>query len=319
MRQISSNIPNSPRVLAPSQFKVWIVAARLRTLPLSMAGIITGNSLALKAPGFSWLIFFGALLTAISYQILSNFANDYGDGIKGTDNDKRLGPKRVLQQNWLSQKALYNGIIWTALIAFILSLSLIYGALGGEKLGQLLIFILLALLAIWAAYNYTVGDRAYGYYALGDLFVLVFFGGVAVGGSYFLQMKTLSMETLYFSIALGGLSVGVLNLNNLRDIENDKRFGKITLAGIMGFKIGIAYQFVLVLGSCSAVALALQNHPSESYWKYLPLLIVFPLSSQLFQLVRIKENQQIDSLLKPLALSTFGLSLLLFFTYWLLL
>lgn len=291
-----------------------MAAARLRTLPLSMAGIITGNALAIGTTDFSWFTFMGALATAISYQVLSNFANDYGDGIKGTDNDKRVGPKRVLQQKWLSQQALFRGIIWTGTWALLLSIVLIYGALGTEKLIWSLTFMGLAFLSIWAAYSYTIGKRAYGYHALGDLFVFIFFGGVAVCGSYFLQVQSLSGESLLYAMAIGGLSVGVLNLNNLRDIENDRLSQKKTLASILGWRYAKGYQIVLIISSICAVGLAQLPLTSINYWRYVPLLVVLPLSYQLFTLVRIRENHAVDRLLKPLALVTFGLSLLVFFT-----
>ncbi len=124
-----------------SKLKIWLAAARLRTLPLSVAGIITGNALALQQVDFSWLVFIGALMTAISYQVLSNFANDYGDGVKGTDNAHRVGPQRILQQKLLTAPSLFRGIIITAISSFILSLGLIYFSFGIENLKWMGLFL----------------------------------------------------------------------------------------------------------------------------------------------------------------------------------
>ena len=156
---------------------VWLATARLRTLPLSIAGIITGNAVASKGETFSALIFTLSMMTAIGFQIISNFANDYGDGIKGTDNSERLGPERTFQTGLLSAKELKKGIFISALISLIMSMSLIYVALGLEKLLISAFFIVLAISAVWAAINYTVGKSAYGYSGFGDLFVFLFLVG----------------------------------------------------------------------------------------------------------------------------------------------
>ena len=175
------------------QIKVWLSAARLRTLPLSISGILVGNSLCLDQSSFSWGLFVLMILTATSFQIISNFANDYGDGIKGTDNENRIGPKRILQQGLLSKEILKKGIIVMSLIAIILSCTLIFFAFRGQSWLNIITFLCLTVFSIWAAISYTVGDNAYGYMGLGDLFVLLFFGGVSVLGSYFVQLKTLSI------------------------------------------------------------------------------------------------------------------------------
>lgn len=174
-----------------SKTQIWFKAARLRTLPLSLSGIIVGNSLAYDTDKFSWVVFVFALATTIALQVLSNFANDYGDGVKGTDNDSRIGPPRVLQQGLLSRKELKKGIQICTAVALILALSLIFFAFGISELNYSLIFILLGIVSIVAAIKYTVGSNAYGYRAMGDLFVFVFFGGVSVLGSCFLQTQAL--------------------------------------------------------------------------------------------------------------------------------
>lgn len=296
-----------------SLFRVWIQAARLRTLPLSVAGILTGNALALDRAGFSWIVFSGTLLTAVCFQILSNFANDYGDGIKGTDNDDRIGPKRVLQQNLLSAAALFRGIVLTGIIGLLLAAVTIGTAFGMDQLIPSAIFLLLALASIWAAYRYTAGNRAYGYRALGDLFVLLFFGLLAVLGSYFLQTKTLSLTSLWFALAVGGLSVGVLNLNNMRDMENDTAVGKKTIAAILGLVKAKRYHAILLFLSVLALTLGLADM-AQSNVQLLPILIVLPAAIQLRKTLNTTDFTLFDTQLKPLALATFVLSVLLFVT-----
>ncbi len=217
-----------------NNIKIWLQAARLRTLPLSVSGIIMGNALALNHNDFSFIIFLLSILTAIAFQIVSNFANDYGDGIKGTDNEERIGPKRVLQQGLLTLENLKRGIFVSVVVSIILSITLIYESLGVNKLLFSVLFILLAIGAVAAAIKYTVGTNPYGYSGLGDLFVFIFFGWVSVIGSYFLQINSIDLSIILFATSVGLLSVAVLNLNNMRDIENDFNSSKITLAVRLG-------------------------------------------------------------------------------------
>jgi len=292
---------------------VWVAAARLRTLPLSIAGIVVGNALAIQNDGFCPYVFGGSLLTAIVFQILSNFANDYGDGLKGTDNQERIGPKRVLQQNLLSEKSLFRGILITAVIGFILATVTILIAFEVSELKSSLVFLALAVAAIFAAYKYTAGKGAYGYYAMGDVFVFAFFGLLAVGGSYFLQTKQLNNVLWCFATAIGGLSTAVLNLNNMRDMQNDIAVGKKTIAALLGLKGAKIYHTILVLGSITALSVGvLYNY--KGCVGYIPLLAVIPLLLQLVWTLKLKSHKDFDGLLKPLALTTFGTSILLLFT-----
>jgi len=300
-------------VAAPSLFRIWIAAARLRTLPLSVAGIIAGNALAIPHTNFSWKLFGVTLLTAISFQILSNFANDYGDGIKGTDNQNRVGPKRVFQQKLLSEKTLFKGIILAGIIGFLLAMGTVALAFGCDEMQRSLVFLGLAVLAITAAYKYTAGKGAYGYFALGDVFVLLFFGLLAVCGAYFLQTKTLGVAVWWVAIAMGFFSVGVLNLNNMRDMENDAAVGKKTIASILGLSIAKKYHAILLLSGSLSLAIGLMEI-AKTFWHYVPLIVVLPLLFQLYKTMYIETYSDFDKLLKPLALSTFAISLILLFT-----
>ena len=287
-----------------------MVAARLRTLPLSVAGIMTGNALALSFHNFSISVFVLSLLTAIAFQITSNFANDYGDGIKGTDSQDRIGPDRVLQKNWLTPLQLKYGIYAAAGVSLLLSMVLIYIALGAKQLLISLAFLLLAIAAIWAALRYTMGQNAYGYHGWGDVFVFIFFGWVSVVGSHFLQSKTMDFDSFALGTAIGMLSVGVLNLNNMRDIENDKRARKNTLVVKMGLRRAKQYHFFLILGGLFFFFLGMEF--PRVLDQPLLLLMALPLLYHLYKVYGVEAPKDFDPLLKPLALTTFAMALSLF-------
>lgn len=291
-----------------------MTAARLRTLPLSVAGIISGNAIASRDERFSLTIFLLSILTAIAFQIISNFANDYGDGIKGTDNADRLGPGRTLQQGLLSAQALKKGIVTAALISILLAISLIYVALGGDNFLVSLFFIALTVAAVWAAIKYTVGRNAYGYSGLGDFFVFLFFGWVSVMGSYYLQTQNFDLIALFLGTAIGLFSVGVLNLNNMRDIDNDKNSNKNTLVVYLGSQKAKIYHYILmILG-----ALFLFFGMGTAWVKENPLslLIMLPIFFHLYKVLKIQEPKAYDPLLKQLALSTFFVSFALFIIFY---
>jgi len=251
--------------------KVWISAARLRTLPLAVAATLMGNILALLDGVFRVEVLLLAIFTAVLFQILSNYANDYGDFKKGVDNDKRLGPQRVMQSGTISPKTMLTAIKSLAAVSFISAVVLLWVALGTAHLPAMLIMTLLAILAIWAAISYTATKKPYGYRGLGDLFVFLFFGIVAIMGNYFLQTLTVSLSILLPAIALGLLSTAVLNLNNMRDHDNDKANKKRTLVVLMGPKKALFYHFMLVTTALVAL-LAFMFNRSDNHWCYLFLL-----------------------------------------------
>jgi len=297
------------------QLKVWLKAVRLRTLPLSVSGILIGNSLCFQDPEFSGILFVLMLFTAISFQIISNFANDYGDGVKGTDNDNRLGPKRVLQQGLLSREILKKGIVIISLISLLLAFVLIFLAFGSNSWYYILIFIGLSFASVWAAIFYTVGNKAYGYYGFGDLFVFLFFGGVSVLGAYFIQLKTFSYPAILLSLVVGFLSVGVLNLNNMRDIDNDTFVGKRTLVVIMGAAIAKKYHLLLLIVSVSILVYVFSSVSIRFFW--IPYLAIIPLIVHFISVLKNSEPKFFDPELKKLSLSIFLLSLLVFLSFYL--
>jgi 1,4-dihydroxy-2-naphthoate octaprenyltransferase len=289
------------------KFQSWVSAARLRTLPLSVSGIIVGTSIAVKQGVFNISIFSLALATTLGLQILSNFANDYGDGIKGTDNEDRVGPQRAIQSGLITHKEMLFGIILTAVITLFLAVLLIYAAFGKENLVHTLLFLLLGIGAIAAAIKYTVGKSAYGYRGLGDLFVFIFFGLVAVYGSYFLYAHQWDWVILLPAISIGLLSIGVLNLNNMRDQIPDKKAGKNTLVVKLGAKKAKNYHYALILGAILCLVLfSVLTLDSFTDFLYLPFLILL-----ILHLKRVVENENpilLDPELKILALSTFAVS-----------
>lgn len=294
-----------------TKIKAWLYAARLRTLPLSVSGVIVGTALAKYYGKSDTLIFILALLTTIGFQITSNFANDYGDGVKGTDNDRRVGPKRALQGGLLSRKELKHGIIVAIVVSYVLVLTVVYSAFGTEHTNYLLLFSALGILSIWAALKYTVGKSAYGYHGLGDLFVFAFFGLLAVLGSMFLYTKFITLLAFLPAIAIGLLCTAVLNLNNLRDFESDKDAKKNTLVVLMGFENGKKYHYALLLISflCTLCFIVLSF---DNWQAYLPLLAFVPIFVHLRKVYNTEDPVLFDPELRKLALSTFFLALLIF-------
>jgi 1,4-dihydroxy-2-naphthoate octaprenyltransferase len=289
--------------------KAWVQAARLRTLPLSLSGIIVGTALANYQGHFSAVIFVLAMLTTIGFQVISNFANDYGDGVKGTDNEDRIGPARALQSGIITRGSLKKGIIVSAILTLLIALVLIYKAFGLENLPYIVLFFALGLLSIWAAIKYTVGSNAYGYRGMGDLFVFLFFGLLGVLGSMFLFTKSLNYMALLPAASIGLLCVAVLNLNNLRDMVSDKKHGKITLVVKMGFDKGKIYHgFLIVMALlCFAAFIWVERFGVKSSFF---MLAFVPLLIHLRKVVKTQNPKDLDPELKKVALSTFLLAVL---------
>lgn len=291
--------------------KAWISAARLRTLPLSVSGILVGSGYALFHNQFDGLIFSLAIITTLLFQILSNFANDYGDGVKGTDNENRVGPARAFQSGTINRHNFKTGIIITAVLSFISAVALIVLAFGLKNAGLSVLFLGLGIIAIWAAIKYTVGDSPYGYIGLGDLFVFLFFGLVSVCGSYALYAQTLDPNLFLAGTSIGLLSTAVLNLNNMRDYFSDKAVNKQTLVVQIGQKMAKHYHFVIIT---LAIILMVQFFIISGFsnWIYLSLMTVLLLVKHIKYVYDNKDPKDLDQELKKVALSTFGLSLIFF-------
>ncbi len=289
----------------------WLKAARLRTLPLSVSGVVIGTALANYYGTNNLLIFISALMTTIGFQVTSNFANDYGDGLKGTDGTNRIGPKRALQSGMLSKKELKMGIVISILMDILLVFVTIYLSFGLNNLFYPLVFLMLGGASIWAAIKYTVGDKAYGYRGLGDIFVFVFFGLLGVLGTLFLFTKTLTFVALLPACTIGFLSVGVLNLNNLRDYRSDKESGKNTLIVKMGFKWGRAYHLTLLIMAFASISV-FSILCFSGWYQFLYLIAFVPIAVHFRKIYLIQNADLIDPELKKLAISTFFLAVLIY-------
>ena len=297
-----------------SKTKAWLNAARLRTLPLSLSGIIVGTALAGFYGYIDYTIFVFALMTTIGFQVTSNFANDYGDGVKGTDNDDRIGPKRALQSGILTKEELKLGILISIVINVLLVLVLVFLAFGFQNYMYILLFLTLGAASIWAAIKYTVGTSAYGYKGLGDLFVFLFFGLLGVLGCMFLYTKFITKDSFLPAITIGLLSVGVLNLNNLRDSSSDKKVGKNTLVVKIGYQNGKIYHYVLLLlAFISMGSFILANY--INWISAIPLLGFLPIFIHLRKVYVTQDQISLDPELKKLALSTFLLAILFYFSF----
>lgn len=225
--------------------KAFVQAARLRTLPLAIASIATGSVLARFFYEHDWGITALALATAILLQVLSNFANDYGDFRKGTDDHTRTD--RALASGTITEVQMRNALIVTSIVTLLVGLTLLWRAFGSIEIGSLILFVI-GLLSIGAAIKYTAGKNPYGYSTLGDLAVFVFFGLVAVLGTYYLHAGKFGYgfyQSIIPACSIGLLATGVLNINNIRDIEGDTANGKITLAAKLGKKGAEVYQLLL--------------------------------------------------------------------------
>lgn len=288
-------------ILASMNITHWLEAARLRTLPLAIANMAMGNGLAAMAGSYKWSIAVLSIATAIALQILSNFANDYGDTINGADNDTRQGPARAVQSGVISLPQMKTAIYLTAGVALVIGVGLLM--VSFDDLTTIFIFVIIGLIAIWAAYNYTAGSNPYGYVGLGDISVFIFFGLVAVIGCFYLQTKAIPFTIILPAVTCGLLSVGVLNVNNIRDIDSDLRAGKRSIPVMIGKDRAIAYHGALLLISwICLIIFSWITDGSLGKWAYLLLAPLFV--KQWIDLKKAPTPQAIDPFLKKLALST---------------
>ncbi|MDV3951010.1 1,4-dihydroxy-2-naphthoate octaprenyltransferase [Elizabethkingia anophelis] len=294
----------------------WIKAARLRTLPLSLSGIILGSLIAkwkLNSVGESWdvWVFVLALVVTLLYQVLSNYANDYGDGVKGTDK-KRAGEAeaRAVASGKITAKQMRNAVILFSILSLAFTILLLYKAFFPGHIQAFYVFIGLGVACIFAAIGYTVGKRPYGYMGLGDVFVFVFFGLVSVMGSYYLFTKTFDWQMILPATAVGLFSVAVLNLNNMRDIESDAESRKHTLALKMGFKKAMIYEIILLQLPLILILTYMMVYEIRSYYAYIFIILFLPLMALRRRIMETKEPKNLDPYLKQVAIMCFAMSLL---------
>lgn len=293
-----------------NKFKLWISVFRLRTLPLSLSGIIIAGSIAYYNGYFDVIIFSLAILVTLGLQILSNLANDYGDGIKGTDNRNRIGPERGIQSGKISPKEMFDAIKINIIVLIFLIFMLIFSAFGTHHFLSSIVFFILGFMAIYAALRYTIGETAYGYRGLGDLMVFLFFGIISVLGAYYLFAKSLEHVLIMPACIVGLLSTAVLNLNNMRDLKSDTESDKITVAVKLGLiKAKNYHAFLLIFALSLGILFSLLYY--RSLMNLLFLVTFIPIVRHIVFVYKVKEVKELDSQLKILALSTFVLSLTL--------
>lgn len=292
----------------------WISAFRLRTLPLALSSIAMGGFLAGAAKVFRWDIFLLCVSTTILLQILSNLANDYGDSIHGADSAERTGPSRAVQSGAITSLQMRKALWIFVVLCLVSGVSLLLVSFG-LNFQAIAYFLGLGILCILAAIAYTVGRRPYGYMGLGDFSVLIFFGLVGVLGSYYLYAGTIRAALILPALSCGFFSIGVLNVNNIRDIESDKKAGKFSIPVRIGKKKATLYHWFLLLAGlvCATVYTGLEY---QSPWQYL-FLLALPMFLINGRAVQQKASHELDPYLKQLALSSllfvllFGIGLLL--------
>jgi len=295
--------------------KIWLSAFRLRTLPLALSCIGMGSFLAASVGSFNGVILSLCISTTICLQILSNLANDYGDTMNGADSEEREGPSRAVQSGAISLKAMKLAIGVFVGLSLVSGLSLLYTAFGFDW-QSLLFFFALGILSIVAAITYTAGRKPYGYAGLGDLSVLLFFGLVGVMGSSYLFTKQIELTFVLPAMSCGLFSVAVLNINNIRDIESDKKAGKYSIPVRIGREKAVVYHWMLIsLGVICSVVYTLLNN--QSHWQWLFLLVLPLLLKNGIGVTKNTEAKAIDPYLKQMAMSTllfvllFGIGLLI--------
>ncbi len=286
--------------------KAWISAFRLRTLPLSFSSILSGAAFAWMNNSFSSvLILYMALLTTLFLQILSNLANDYGDSQSGVDNEQRVGPMRAVQSGAISSAAMKKALVIFSVLSFLSGAVLIFISFDLSQIPWIILFLILGAAAIWAAIKYTAGKNPYGYRGLGDLFVFLFFGVLGVCGTYFLFAQSFDWHVMIWSFAIGTFSTGVLNVNNMRDIENDEKSGKHTIPVKIGLESAKRYHYSLIVSGLVFVIMLSMLHQTWAVLLSVPLFLIH------LKKVSVASSSQLDPELKRLSISTFICAVLL--------
>ncbi|AIN47690.1 1,4-dihydroxy-2-naphthoate octaprenyltransferase [Candidatus Karelsulcia muelleri] len=264
----------------------WIYAFRLKTLPLSLSGIILSSFISFSEKGiFNINILIWSSITSILLQILSNLANDYGDGIKNIDNINSIGPKRTIQSCMISKNQMIIALIIFSILSFISHMILLYYSFKDhmillyysfkDQMIMIVIFIIGIFICIFSAIKYTIGNNPYGYIGLGDLSVLIFFGLISLEGNYYLYNHIFNYKLLLLCFSLGFLTVSVLNINNMRDIENDKKYGKYTIPVIIGLKNAKIYHTLLMIVPF-ILSIIYVFITYKSIYQYIFILLIIP-------------------------------------------
>ena len=272
--------------------KALIKSMRLRTLPLSLAGVMCGGLLAWATYGNGWTVVL-TMLTACSLQVLSNLSNEMGDHLSGVDGEGREGPNYSMTDGGLTVKQMWRAINITVVFTAVCGLAMLLLNFPLSTF-HFPLMLLLGAAAIWAATHYTLGKKPYGYRGFGDIFVFIFFGLVSVLGSYYVVAHSMDWQMLYPAVGIGLLSVGVLNVNNVRDMASDEGIRR-TVPLRIGERWGKIYQAALVI-----IGLAMMVIGSGTPWM---VLLGAPLGWHLY-MVRTRSGRDLDPALPLLVLST---------------
>jgi 1,4-dihydroxy-2-naphthoate polyprenyltransferase len=263
-----------------SPFRLWLLAARPRTLPAAVAPVLVGTALAVTDDVFRPVAFVAALVGSVFIQIGTNLSNDYSDARRGADTEDRLGPVRVTAGGLLPPRRVLVGTYLAFGIAVAAGAYL--AAVAGWEL------LVVGVLSILAGVLYTGGPRPYGYEGLGEAFVFLFFGLVAVAGSYYVQTEELTWEAFALAVPVGLLASAILVVNNVRDVDTDRRAGKRTLAVKLGRERARAL-FVAMLVLAFAAPLVVAAAGGLSWWLALTAL-AWPLAPPLIRTVRTRTD-----------------------------
>ena len=294
--------------------KNWVTAFRLRTLPLALSSILMGSFLAFAEDQFNIKIFFWCTLTTILLQILSNLANDYGDHINGADHEGRKGPSRAVQSGAITPLAMRNAVILFSFLSFLSGILLLKTAFQSDWL-MIAGWVLIGIFCIAAAILYTMGRKPYGYMGLGDVAVIIFFGVVGVMGSCYMYTNHFNINNILPSLSCGFLATGVLNINNIRDIESDRKAGKFSIPVRIGKNAAANYHKLLLLSSLGCATAFMIMRSSFNPINLL-FLVVTPIFWIIGRAVTNLPSEALDPWLKKMALSSvlfvllFGLGLI---------
>ena len=273
----------SPPHAQVTRMQAWLLAARPKTLPAAVVPVLVGSAVAAAHDAFTWLPALVALVCALLIQIGTNFANDYFDFIKGADSEERIGPLRVVQSGLIKPSTVRNAMIVVFALTFILGLYLV--SVGGWPI------LVIGIASLFCAVIYTAGPFPLAYVGLGDVFVFLFFGVVAVTGTYYVQALDWSIDAFIASLPVGAISTAILVVNNYRDIDTDRVAGKKTLAVRIGRK-ATRMEYVLLLLLAYVVPLLQALIQRQPLWLLLPLLSL-PLAWKMFGIVRTSTDGEV--------------------------
>lgn len=286
----------------PSKFSIWMLAIRPKTLPAAIAPVLVGTSFVLKINQFVFLPALFALIGALLIQILSNLGNDYFDFTKGIDDETRVGPTRVMQSGLLTIKEMKIGIAVNLVLAMLIGIYLIF--VGG------LTILIIGVSSLIFALLYSGGPFPLSSIGLGDIFVFVYFGIIAVNGTFFVQALSWNIAVLIGSIAPGLLITAILVVNNYRDYETDKAKGKGTLVVFFGKNFGLYEYYFTLIGAYTVPFVLYVLFLNFNFWIFLPLLSL-PMAVPLIKSMKTENGPNLNKTLAGTARLSLVYSLLL--------